>query len=488
MENYLVEHFNTEKNVIFYRVYAKGAEYLYNINLVERNLRYLSVPDYMYVDTRTNEMVQIQLSVQNIFIRDEDENGNLIIYRMATQYEFDKWLATGFGGKNIFDRKLQSQLMKPKNRHAYTLINYEFDKYFSQNNDHESPIYTNEHYRFKPDFNTIDEKISFIRFIPKDEQQKMIQISDSMGKDMGINNIDISEELNEMTHENEIKIKNEFDNIPKFDDLMEPLLDDMFSPIYWMRRKYAKVFMDPKKKYGKNDDELKLPKRVMFRHKDDPRRFDDDDDVFNVVTTSEIPNEVIEGLELEGDDNEAISLMSRKETNNLLIKQEIFKAKFDQPLYIDSSAPMPRKVAAAMRKDPLYRAKIEADIKKREEDKKLQKLRDKKRENAEQKIANARAMAEAAAKQLHIATSAIQEIEEENTKARIEKIKIDEENNFIKLLNTTKALSELKQEDDEFSIKLPSLKKVEEKKKGKVKGIKPKKKATKSARVEDSGD
>ncbi len=448
MENYLVEHFNTETNVIFYRVYAKGAEYLYNINLVKRNLRYLSVPDYMYIDTRTNDLVQIQLPIQTIFIRDEDENGNLVIYRMATQYEFDRWLATGFGGKNLFDRKLQYQLMKPRNRHAFTLMNFEFNNYLNENNDHESPIYINEHYRFKPDFSIKDEIISFIRFVPKEEQKKMKDKTSTMVRDLGMNNIDVSGELKDLTHEKEIELKKEFDSIPKFDDLMEPLMDDMFSPIYWMRRKYAKVFMDPKKRMGKRDDEIKLPKKVMFRHKDDPRRFDDDDDVFNVVTSSEIPAEVAEGLDLEGDDNEAISLMSRTEIDRILIKQEIFKAKYDEPMIVDSSASMPRKVAAAMRKDPKFRAKMEIDRKRKKEEKEKQKVRDLKKEGAEGKIANARAMAEAAARQLHIATEEIEKVETENAKARAEKVKHDVEDNFIELLNAAILLPEPKEESE----------------------------------------
>lgn len=452
METYLVEHFNTETNVIFYRVYAKGAEYLYNINLVERNLRYLSVPDYMYIDTRTNELVQIQLPVQTIFIRDEDENGNLIIYRMATQYEFDRWLATGFGGKDLFDRKLQYQLMKPRNRHAFTLMKFAFDKYFSENNDYESPIYTNKHYRFKPDFSITDEQINFIRFVPENEQQKLKDINDPTKKDMGINNIDISDKLDNMTHKHELIIKNEFEKIPKFEDLMEPLMDDMFSPIYWMRRKYAKVFMDPKKRIGKSDKDLRLPKKVMFRHKDDPRRFDDDDDIFNVVTASEIPPEVAEGLDLEGDDNEAISLMSRKEIDAILVKQEIFKHKFDVPESVNSSAPLPRKVAAAMRKDPEFRAKMELDIKRRDENKRLQKIRDRKKSEAEEKIANARAMAEAAIRQLYIAADNIKEIEAEEALARAEKAKLDAEDNFIELLNKASKLPDPDDEDTKRKI------------------------------------
>lgn len=476
MENYIVEHFNTENNVIFYRVYAKGAEYLYNINLVKRNLRYLSVPDYMYIDTRTNELVQIQLPVQTIFIRDEDENGNLVIYRMATQFEFDKWLATGFGGRNLFDRKLQYQLRKPRNRHAYTLMTFELNKYFSENNDKESPVYTNEHYRFKPDFSITDEKISFIRFISNDEQQNIKRFDNMTGKDMGINNIDVSTELKKMTPEKEIVFKKEFEDIPKLEDLMEPLMDDMFSPIYWMRRKYAKVFMDPKKRLGKRDDEIKLPKKVMFRHKDDPRRYDDDDDVFNVVTSSEIPPEVAEGLDLEGDDSEAISLMSRREIEKILIKQEIFKAKFDEPMVIDGSVSMPRKVAAAMRKDPIFKAKVESDRKRKKEEREKQKMRDIKRDEAEKTIAKARAMAEAAARQLHIATSEIEIVETENAKARAEKIKIDAEDNFIELLNAAVMLPEpvidievSNVEEEETSKPKPIKKKKDVAKKKKVK-------------------
>lgn len=483
MDNYLVEHFNTETNVIFYRVYAKGAEYLYNINLVERNLRYLSVPDYMYMDTSTNELVQIQLPVQNIFIRDEDDNGNLLIYRMATQYEFDKWLATGFGGKHLFDRKLEYQLLKPRNRHAYTLIKFEFDRYFSENNDHDNPVYKSEHYRFKPDFNSTEEKISFIRFIPKKEQQKMKPNDDPTRPDMGINDVDISKELSDMTHEKEMEIKEEFESIPKLADLMEPLMDDMFSPIYWMRRKYAKVFMDPRKRMGKSDDELKLPKKVMFRHKDDPRRFDDDDDIFNVVTASEIPPEVAEGLDLEADDNEAISLLSRRETDELLVKQEIYKAKFDQPLGVEGDAPMPRKIAAAMRKDPKFRAKIEADKVRIKENKRLQKIRDIKRTEAEEKIANANSMAEAAAKQLEIATRELQAVEAANVRAKLEKIRHDAEDNFIEMLNNATRMPEPEETDDEPAPPKPVAKKkasTTTKKKAKSKAKK------KVVKVEDS--
>lgn len=482
MENYIVEHFNTETNVIFYRVYAKGAEYLYNVNLVERNLRYLSVPDYMYIDTQTNELVQIQLPVQTIFIKDEDDNGNLRIYRMATQYEFDKWLATGFGGKQLFDRKLEYQLLKPKNRHAFTLIDYAFETYLSENNDHESPIYTNEHYRFKPDFSTTEEKISFIRFVPEEEQQKMADNDDPAIPDLGINNVDISDDLSGMTKKREQRLREEFEDIPKLEDLMEPLMDEMFSPIYWMRRKYAKVFMDPKKRMGKSDEELKLPKKVMFRHKDDPRRYEEDDDIFNVITASDIPPEVAEGLELEADDNEAISLMSRREIECILVKQELFKAKFDQPINLERNAPLSKKVAAAMRRDPKFRAKIEADKRKRIEDAKQQKIRDIRKADAEGKLANAKAMAEAAAKQLDLATHEIQVVEAANIRAKIDKIKFDAEDNFIDMLNNAIKMPEPEEPDEEPAPKPVVKKKTSGTTKKKVKS-KAKKKVVK---IEDS--
>ena len=328
MEDYVVEYFNTEKNVIFFKVIYDSAVFLVSINLMGRNLRYLNVPEHMYVDTRNNELVRIQLPVQKYYIKDLDENGNLILYRMASQFEFDTWMYTNYNNTRLFDRRLQKELKRTKNKQVHKLIRNQIEDFLSENNIYDNPKFKKGKYKFKPDYTSCDEQVLFVDFVRDDDDEV-----DYSGCDF---------------NQVEAEWKEKYENIKSLEEMINSDETSTFSPI-WSKQKNAKVMLTPDQKKKKKDN--KLPSRIKFKNVNDTETEDDEDeDVICIRTETEIPKDMNVNFELEKDSNDSMSLLSRKEKNKIIKEQERITSRFDPHILKTQFTPMPRKYATTMKK------------------------------------------------------------------------------------------------------------------------------------------
>lgn len=220
MIDYSVEHFNTITGVIFFRISYEGKIYEYNINLTRRNLIYMCVPDNLYTDTQTEQIVKIQLPVQKLFVVDEETKDNINIYRMASQCEFDKWLTLDVSQRKIFDRRMNCELRRVDNKEVFLIILKEFNKYLSDKNnlENEKLIYNTGKYDYEPDYLLVEEKIRFVKF---------------------------EEPLNELDFCRKIQIGDK--NILSLNRLIDAVKEDLFVPI-WHKKNYRK-FLTTREEY-----------------------------------------------------------------------------------------------------------------------------------------------------------------------------------------------------------------------------------------------